>query len=120
MPQSQNVLVASTFLAINTGFKEINIVGADHTWHEHLHVDENNVLTNKQFHFYDNEEKITYVPFKKGMHLSETFKVHEIFATWSKTFYGYFVLQNYANSRNCKIYNASEITFIDAFERKKI
>lgn len=120
MPQSQNVLVATIFLAINSGFKNIYVVGADHTWHEHLHLDDSNILNVKQIHFYENEEKVTYTPFKKGIHVNETFKVHEIFATWAKTFYGYIALQNYAQYKNCKIYNASEITFVDAFERKKI
>ena len=120
MPQSQNVLVASIFIAINSGFKEILIVGADHTWHENMHVNENNVLCLKDVHFYDNELKTTYIPFKKGMDLKETFKVHEIFATWAKTFYGYIALEKYSNYKKCKIYNASEVSFIDAFERKQI
>lgn len=120
MPQSQNVLVSAIFLAINNGFKEIFVVGADHTWHEHLHLDDKNILNVKQIHFYEKEERVTFTPFNKGIHIKDTFKVHEIFATWAKTFYGYIALQNYANYKNCKIYNASEVTFVDAFERKKL
>jgi hypothetical protein len=120
MPQSQNVLVASIFLSINMGFKKIMIIGADHTWHQDLFLDENNVLCIKHVHFFENEEKPTLTPFKKGIHVNETFKVHEIFATWAKTFYGYIALENYAKYKNCKIVNASEVTFIDAFERIKI
>ena len=120
MPQSQNVLVATIFLAINTNFKKVIVVGADHTWHENMHLDENNMLHLKHVHFYDNEEKVTHIPFKKGIHIDETFKVHEIFATWAKTFYGYIALENYAKYKNCKIVNASEVTFIDAFERLKL
>ncbi|MGZ4075850.1 MAG: hypothetical protein ACXVDZ_20035, partial [Bacteroidia bacterium] len=95
-------------------------VGADHTWHENMHLDEKNVLNLKHIHFYDNEQKTTHIPFKKGEHLEETFKVHEIFATWAKTFYGYIALENYSKYKNCKILNASEVTFIDAFERIKL
>ena len=79
-----------------------------------------NMLHLKHVHFYDNEEKVTHIPFKKGIHIDETFKVHEIFATWAKTFYGYIALENYAKYKNCKIVNASEVTFIDAFERLKL
>ena len=120
MPQSQNVLVAAIFLAINSSFKKVIVVGADHTWHENMHLDDNNMLSLKHVHFYDNEEKVTHIPFKKGIHLEETFKVHEIFATWAKTFYGYIALEKYARYKNCKIENASEVTFIDASERKKL
>ncbi|MFL5729185.1 MAG: hypothetical protein ACJ75J_06825, partial [Cytophagaceae bacterium] len=43
---------------------------------------------------------------KKGLHLDETFKVHELFAAWSKAFYGYIVLEKYSKTTNCKIFNA--------------
>lgn len=120
MPQSQNVLVATIFLAINCNFKEVYLVGADHTWHENLHLDENNLLSLRHIHFYDDVEKTTFIPFKKGIHSTETFKVHEIFTAWAKVFYGYVALENYSNYKKCKIYNASEVTFVDAFERKKL
>jgi hypothetical protein len=120
MPQSQNVLVAAIFLGINMSFKKIYVFGADHSWHEHLHVNEENILCLKHIHFYENEENVSFVPFYKGAHLKETFSVAEIFATWAKVFNGYSALNHYANSRGCKIYNASEVSFIDAFERIKI
>ncbi|MCX6296428.1 MAG: DUF115 domain-containing protein [Bacteroidetes bacterium] len=120
MPQSQNVLVASIFLSINLGFKEIYLVGADHSWHQNLHVDENNVVCVKDVHFFENEENVKYRPFKKGIHIDETFKMYEILTAWSKAFYGYIALNKYAAHQNCKIYNSSELSFIDAFERKKI
>lgn len=120
MPQSQNVLVAAIFLGINIGFKNIYIVGADHTWHQQLHVDDKNVLCIKHVHFYEQEEKIKYTPFYKGVHIQETFRMHEILTTMGKAFYGYMVLNKYAKSRDCNIYNASEVSFIDAFERKHL
>ncbi|MDF2438587.1 MAG: hypothetical protein K0Q95_2963 [Bacteroidota bacterium] len=120
MPQSQNVLVAAIFLTINMNFKKIYLFGADHTWHQSLHVNDENVLCIKDVHFYDSNEKISYRPFYKGMHRNDTFTVHEIFMTWAKVFSGYFTVRHYGESRDCKIYNASEISFIDAFERIKI
>lgn len=120
MPQSQNVLVASLFLGVNIGFRKMYAVGADHTWHEHLHINEDNVVCIKHIHFYDQEEKVTYVPFYKAIHSKEVFKMDEIFQLFGKTFYGYMVLNDYAKSRNCEILNASEISFIDAFKRIKL
>lgn len=120
MPQSQNVLVASLFLSINMGFKKVYLFGADHTWHQTLHVNDENTLCFRDVHFYENEEKIVYKPFYKGAHVKETFSVAEIFTAWAKVFSGYFALNAYANYRNCTIYNASEVSFIDAFKRIKI
>lgn len=120
MPQSQNVLVATLFIAINMHFKKIFVIGADHTWHETLHLDAKNQLCVKQLHFYDNEHTITYTPFYKDSSRVETFKMHEIMTTLGKCFQGYHRILEYAVYADAIIYNASEVTFIDAFERKEI
>lgn len=120
MPQCQNVLVACCFLCINLRFKEVYILGADHTWHQDIFVDENNILCVKQIHFYENQEKVVAKPFYKGLHLKETFDMNEIFTAWAKVFAGYKRVKAYADYSGCKIYNASEVSFIDAFERVKI
>lgn len=120
MPQSQNVLVASLFLSINIGFKEIYLFGADHSWHENLYVNDDNILCFKDTHFYDGQTKINYRPFYKGIHLKETFTMNEILITFSKIFYGYEVINKYAKHCNANIYNASESSFVDAFKRIKI
>lgn len=120
MPQSQNVMVASLFLALNIGFRKIYLTGADHSWHETLMVNDENIVCAKHLHFYEGVEKPKYVPFYKGMHLNETFTMTEIFATFSKIFLGYMNVNEYTKYKHAKIYNASEISFIDAFERIKI
>ncbi|MEO6901886.1 MAG: 6-hydroxymethylpterin diphosphokinase MptE-like protein [Bacteroidia bacterium] len=121
MPQSLNVTIAALFIGINIGFKEIKLVGADHTWHENLHMSNENVLHSKVPHFYENEVEVKYVPFYKGGHVEKgTQKAHEFFNIWSRTFYAYILINEYAISRNCTIYNASEISFIDAFKRCSI
>jgi hypothetical protein len=121
MPQSLNVSIAALFLAINTGHKEIILLGADHTWHENLHMSEDNILHTKVTHFYENDVEIVYKPFHKGADPeAPTQKAHEFFDIWSRTFYAYHVIQSYAEFRNVKVYNASSVSFIDAFKRKKL
>jgi hypothetical protein len=121
MPQSLNVTISALFLAVNMDYKEIFLVGADHTWHENLHMSEDNILHTKVTHFYENDVEIVYQPFHKGSDKNNpTHKAHEFFDIWSRTFLGYQQVQSYAAYRNCKIYNASEVSFIDAFTRKKL
>lgn len=120
MPQCQNVLVAATFMAVQLGYKEIELFGADHNWHEQLHVTEDNVVSVRQVHFNENVETMTYVPFYKLTHSKEVFRMDEIFIAWAKVFAGYFNVQRYAQSRGVQISNASEFSFIDAFKRIKI
>jgi len=120
MSQSQNVLVAALFLSINLGFKEIYLLGADHNWHHDLIVDDNNVPCLKHIHFYEQAEQLKHIPFYKGAHTKELFRMDEIFGVWSKTFYGYHAINQYAQHVNSIIYNASETSAIDAFKRIKI
>lgn len=120
MPQSHNVSIASLFLSVNMGFKEVFLVGADHTWHENLHVNQENILCTKDIHFYDNAPVTTYKPFLKEGRPNETQKTYEFFWIWSRTFLGYFQVDAYAKYHHCKIWNASAVSFIDAFERYKI
>jgi hypothetical protein len=119
MPQSQNVLVAALFLATNIGYKEIELWGADHDWHKTLVVDENNTVCVKQIHFYEQEQEVKYVPFYKGLHVKETFRMDEIFFAWAKVFHGYHVVRNYAQSCGTAIRNATPGSFVDAFDRMK-
>ncbi len=119
-PQCQNILVACLFLGINIGFKNIYLLGADHTWHQNLHINQNNDLCLKDVHFYDDVEHTNYRLFYKDASHTSTFKMHEILATLSKAFYGYETIKHYADSRDTTIYNASEISFIDAFTHTEI
>jgi hypothetical protein len=120
MPQCQNVLVAALFLAINMGYKEIELAGADHNWHESLAVNDDNVVCLKQVHFYDQQEQISFQPFYKTAATQETFRMDEAFHAWARVFHGYWRMRDYANHRGSHIVNISSPTFVDAFERKKL
>lgn len=121
MPQSLSVIGPALFLGVNMGFKEVFLVGADHLWHENVHMSEDNILHSKVPHFYENGVEVKYVPFYKGgMPEKGTQKAHEFFDIWSRTFYSYILINEYAKSRSQKIYNASEVSFVDAFERMKL
>ena len=119
MPQSQNVMVAALFWAVSVGYKRIELYGADHNWHTQLEVDDNNVVCTRHEHFYSKEGQVTLVPFYKLASTKETFRMDEIFHAWAKVFAGYRAIRQYAERKQCQIINASEISFVDAFERKK-
>lgn len=116
MPPAQNVLVGCIFLALNMRFKKIYLLGADHSWHENLFVDDNNNLFLKNNHFYD-KTVMQLVPIYKTPDGSERFKVHELFAALSLKFKGYIILEDYSKYLGAKVYNATNKSYIDAFER---
>ena len=112
-------MVAAIFLAINLGYARIYLHGADHSWHEDLVLNEENIVCIKDRHFYDKGE-VALTPWRIGDKNGTTWKMHEILMALSKKFQGYHVLAEYASYRKAKIYNASKKTYIDAFERCQI
>lgn len=113
MPRPHNVLIPSIFLALNIGFKKIYIFGADHSWHEEIKVNELNQTTVNHEHFYDKSE-IRMPMYKLD---GKEYHIHDIFRKLHYAFKGYFILKDYAEFLNAKIYNASSKSYIDAFER---
>lgn len=119
MPACENVLGASLFLAINAGFKNIYLFGADHSWIENIRVNENNETITSFTHFYTNKEEVIEKKVKfPGSDKSAT--MVDIFKSYLKTFKLYYILDRYSKSRGTKIYNASAFSYIDVFERKII
>lgn len=118
VPLAQNVLVIALYLALTIGFKKIFILGADHSWHKEIELNDSGVLYVKDHHFYDKQEAKSR-PWYNGKP-NGIFYVHEIFAALSKMFYGYMLIREYAMYLNAKVYNASSISYIDAFEKSNI
>lgn len=117
MPRPHNVIIPSLMNLIWSGYKEIYIVGADHSWLAEITVNENNEALVHHKHFYDeNESK----PLKMQDRISSARKLHEIVEKFYLSFRGYWELLPFAEKNDVKIYNASEISMIDAFERKTL
>jgi hypothetical protein len=112
MPQSQNILAASLYLAITRCFREVYLFGADHSWHEEIRITDSNELLMKQEHFYDKPGDATYIPVWDVVKLAQ-------FASLSKAFYSYEVLRDYAQTLQVRVLNASAKSYVDAFIRVK-
>ena len=120
MPAVQNVLVSCLYLAINIGYKNIFIYGADHSWHLSLIVNNDNIPCIIDKHCYDKENVTNYTPiYKDATHLNP-FKISELFNAYKIVHEQYEILENYSKYMNSQIYNMSKFSCIDAFARKKI
>ena len=116
MPTPQTVLVAAIFLALKSNFKKIFLFGVDHSWHEDLVLDENNILCIKDKHFYNaTENKLT--PLVGNIKTGITTKMHEQFYALYLTFRSHLLLEYYSEVINSKVYNFSKKTYVDAYER---
>lgn len=116
MPAPLNVLVAATSLALCAQYKEIVLLGADHSWHEELTVNNDGEALVEQRHFYD--EKVEAKPIYRPDH--SCFTVGDMFERWGKVFKSYEFLQGYACHRRVRVINASSRSYIDAFRRMRI
>lgn len=116
MPRPRNVLIASLMIALREGYRDIAIVGADHTWSRDLKVDDLNHVVSVQKHFYEDskkEEERVYQEYT-GYHL------HDILDSLRIAFRSYHQIAGYAAALGARIVNCTPGSFIDAFPRKKL
>lgn len=116
MPRPRNVLIPSIMIAMQMGYKEIYITGADHSWTKTLSVNENNEVISIQPHFYKEDEKEQKRIRTDYLH----YPLHQIIYSFYVAFKSYFVIQRYAKNRKIDIYNSTPESFIDAFPRRPL
>lgn len=115
MPPAQNVLVACLYLSLHMGYKKIMLLGADHSWHETLALDDQNRVCLRDRHFYD--KAVAMRPFTMDGSPDKIFTMDALFLALSRMFAGYWQIATYAGTQGAHIINASSVTYIDAFQR---
>lgn len=116
MPRPRNVLVPALMEGIREGYKEIYVVGADHSWPHTLHVDERNRVVTVQPHFYKENQK----ELDRIAEAYANVRLHEVLGSMVVAFRSYHEVEAYSRSRGVKIYNATPESLIDAFERRSL
>lgn len=123
-PPAQNVLNVALYLSLFWGYKETYIIGADSSFLEDLRVDqETNELYTVDTHFYNNKTVHTDKKFydqKNRGRSRQDWKLHELIYAHGRMFEYYSDLKEYADYKGLKVYNASEYSWINVFERKKL
>jgi len=117
MPRPHNILIPSIMLSIQMGFKELFLLGVDHSWLPELSVDQHNNALLSQKHFYDDSTVNAETMKKMGKGQR---RLHEILHKFYLTFQGYFTIKEYAEQEGVVIYNCTEGSFIDAFEKVEL
>ncbi len=112
-PRPRNVLIASIMVALREGFRDILILGADHSWLPTLRVDDENRVISVQPHFYedDKKERERVTQEYRGYHL------HDILGSMTVAFRSYHQIADYARTLGARITNATPGSYIDAFAR---
>lgn len=108
MPKAVNILNATTFLAVNLGYENIILYGADHSWISDLYVDDDNIICSYQNHFYG---KKTSFKMPRG---SLALGLRSI----ADALDSYVLIKNYSEFRNSRIINKTSKSFLDIFDRE--
>lgn len=116
MPRPRNVLIASIMVALREGYRDISIVGADHTWSRDLWVDDRNRVISVQKHFYKDNEK----EFERVAQEYAGYHLHDILNSLTIAFRSYHQIADYAGSIGANIINCTPGSFIDAFPRAQL
>ena len=120
-PPSYTVLTYCLYLSLYWGYKETYLVGADTTFTQMVYVGQkDNVVYTVDTHFYNNDE---VNPLTKDVeHNGRPFgmNMEEYTEMCYTIFYEYNLLARYAKWKGVKVYNASEYSMIDCFDRKKL
>lgn len=113
MPRPRNVLIPTLMSALREGYRDIRLIGADHSWSRTLWVDDMNRVVSVQPHFYpDDEKERSRVALEyQGYH------IHDIYTSLSIAFRSYFDIADYGRSLGAEILNCTPGSFIDAFPR---
>ena len=117
MPRPHNIVIPAIMNCIYLNYEKIYLIGADHSWLPEISVNQQNEALVNQKHFYDeNESK----PLKMEDYITRPRRLHEIIHKFYLTFKGYWEIKSYANYKKVQIYNSSEYSMIDAFEKREI
>ena len=113
-PRPHNVLIPTIMTSIGMGFKNIYLIGADHSWLSEISVNDQNEALVNQKHFYDENAS---QPQKMQDYINRPRRLHEIIDKFYLTFRGYWEIKAFAEQKKVTIINCSETSMIDAFDR---
>ena len=116
LPRPRNILIPAIIIGIWLGYKEIYLLGADHSWLRTLDVDENNNVVSIQPHFYEDGEE----EHKRVASMFRDTHLHELLGSFALAFKGYHSIRRYTDTIDVDIYNATPGSYIDAFPRRGI
>lgn len=106
MPEPMNVTNAAAFVMTNLGYKNIYMLGIEHSWLKNFYVNDNNQIVLVDNHFYDTTEYIQEFPMYDWLRqIGTAFKSH-------------MRISKYAQYKGTNIFNSTPGSYVDAYKRK--
>lgn len=106
------------FIAMQLGYRTIELYGVDHTLLEGLMVDDDNRLCRTQSHYYDSSPAEPKPIFVNATNPPRPYTMASYLAETAELFRGHEVLAEYARTEGIRIINRTKGSMIDAYERE--
>lgn len=115
-PSVETVAILAIYTAIMSGYKEIRLYGVDHTFFDSMYIDQQNRLCQRYKHFYSDEEIIKPMV---DIITGENLRISQHLEECSRLFRAHEVINAFAKYMGVKIYNYTQGSMIDEYERKQ-
>lgn len=111
-PNCSNVSIAAIYSAILSGYKEINLLGVEHSWMRDIRVNQNNEVILIDRHYYGNSEQVW------RDYDGNPIKLIDFVGSQLVTFTSHMYLRDFAEYMHVKIINRTEDSYIDSYDKK--
>lgn len=114
-PNCSNVVVSAIYSSILLGYKNIYLLGVEHSWMRDVRVNEKNEVVLIDKHYYGEKERV-WVDYD-----GNPIKITDLCESLSSTFHSYYDLEEFSKYiGDVKIINCTKGSYIDAFQRGEI
>ena len=112
-PNCSNVLIAAIYVSLLKGYKQLYLLGADHSWMKDVRVNDSNQVVLIDRHYYGIKEHV-WLDYE-----GNPIKLEDLLESNLSTFHNHQVLRSYADFLgDVRIINCTEGSYIDAYERQ--
>lgn len=112
------VIQNGEFIALQLGYRRIELYGVDHTLLDGLMVDEKNRVCRRKSHYYDSEQSPAEPIYYNATNPPRPYTMSEYLSETAELFRGHEVLRDFSEKCGAEIINRTAHSMIDAYTRE--
>lgn len=112
------VIQNGEFIALQLGYRRIELYGVDHTLLDGLMVDEKNRVCRRKSHYYDSEQSPAEPIYYNATNPPRPYTMSEYLSETAELFRGHEVLRDFSAECGAEIINRTANSMIDAYKRE--
>ena len=112
------VIQNGEFIALQLGYRRIELYGVDHTLLDGLMVDEKNRVCRRKSHYYDSEQSPAEPIYYNATNPPRPYTMSEYLSETAELFRGHEGLRDFSEECGAEIINRTAHSMIDAYKRE--